>query len=180
MNYSDYTFGNKLDNEGLFDIADLWDSFISKYPNVRTASITNPYEILGISSGASLDEIKLAYKMLARKHHPDVNPNDREGAAKRFRAINEAYEALSSGSYKPQGEIANFINQNHEDKFPQHLSREDLIALLNGENLSEQRSSHFNDCRRCRDNMRNITRGRQVPPNIIQKLKRTFQYFNLY
>jgi molecular chaperone DnaJ len=52
------------------------------------------YEVLGIVETASLDEIKSAYRRLARKHHPDVNPDDSE-AENRFKEINEAYEVLS-------------------------------------------------------------------------------------
>jgi len=52
------------------------------------------YETLGVGRGAGLDEIKKAYKRLARKHHPDVNPGDHEAEA-RFKEINEAYQILS-------------------------------------------------------------------------------------
>ncbi len=52
------------------------------------------YKILGISKSASEDEIKKAYRKLARKYHPDINPNDKE-ANKRFQEINEANEVLS-------------------------------------------------------------------------------------
>ncbi|MCY4025709.1 MAG: J domain-containing protein [Acidobacteria bacterium] len=51
------------------------------------------YETLGIRRGASPDEVKTAFRGLARKHHPDVNPGD-PSAERRFRAINEAYEVL--------------------------------------------------------------------------------------
>ena len=52
------------------------------------------YVVLGIQRGATLDDIKRAYKRLARKYHPDINPGDRMAAAQ-FRQIAEAYETLS-------------------------------------------------------------------------------------
>ncbi len=52
------------------------------------------YEILGVSRNATPEEIKKAYRKLARKYHPDLNPNDKE-AEIRFKEINEAHEVLS-------------------------------------------------------------------------------------
>jgi molecular chaperone DnaJ len=52
------------------------------------------YEILGVKKDASTEEIKRAYRRLARKYHPDLNPGDRT-AEKKFKEINEAYEILS-------------------------------------------------------------------------------------
>jgi molecular chaperone DnaJ len=51
------------------------------------------YEVLGLSRTASEDDIKRAYRRLAREHHPDVNKG--EDAAKTFAEISEAYEVLS-------------------------------------------------------------------------------------
>ena len=51
------------------------------------------YKTLGVSKTSSEKEIKQAYRKLARKHHPDVNPGDK-GAETRFKEINEAYEVL--------------------------------------------------------------------------------------
>ena len=52
------------------------------------------YKTLGIVKGAGEADIKKAYRKLARKYHPDVNPNDKE-AHKKFQQINEANEVLS-------------------------------------------------------------------------------------
>jgi DnaJ-class molecular chaperone len=52
------------------------------------------YKILGVARGASADEIKKAFRKLARKYHPDVNPGDKKSEEK-FKEINEAYEVLS-------------------------------------------------------------------------------------
>src|SRR5919206_2976639 len=52
------------------------------------------YKVLEIDKNATAEEIKKAYRKLARKLHPDLNPNDKE-ANKRFQQINEANEVLS-------------------------------------------------------------------------------------
>ncbi|HKE09941.1 MAG TPA: DnaJ domain-containing protein, partial [Myxococcota bacterium] len=55
----------------------------------------NPYEVLGVARDADEDTIRKAYRKLARKHHPDVNPGDK-AAEERFKAISEAYAILSN------------------------------------------------------------------------------------
>ncbi len=59
----------------------------------------NYYDTLGVSKDASADEIKSAFRKLAKKHHPDLNPNNASAATK-FKEINEAYEVLSDSQKK--------------------------------------------------------------------------------
>jgi molecular chaperone DnaJ len=59
------------------------------------------YEILGVKKDASTDEIKKAYRRLARKFHPDLNPGDK-AAEKKFKEINGAYEVLSDSKKRAE------------------------------------------------------------------------------
>ncbi len=52
------------------------------------------YKVLGVERGASEKDIRNAYRKLARKYHPDMNPDDKE-AEEKFKQISEAYEVLS-------------------------------------------------------------------------------------
>ena len=58
------------------------------------------YQVLGVNRKASADDIRKAYKRLARKHHPDLNPGDKN-AEERFKKISEAYEVLSDPKKRP-------------------------------------------------------------------------------
>lgn len=75
------------------------------------------YKTLGVAKNASTEDIKKAYRKLARKYHPDVNPNDKE-ANKKFQQINEANEVLSDADkrkkYDQYGE-----NWKHADQYEQ-------------------------------------------------------------
>jgi len=59
------------------------------------------YDVLGVSRGATEDQIRNAYRKLARKHHPDVNPGDKT-AEEKFKEINEAYSVLSDPQKRKQ------------------------------------------------------------------------------
>ncbi|MBE6017849.1 MAG: J domain-containing protein [Lachnospiraceae bacterium] len=57
--------------------------------------VNDPYSVLGVSRSATPEEIKKAYRKMARKYHPDMHPNDPE-AAKKMNEINEAYDMLTN------------------------------------------------------------------------------------
>ncbi len=65
--------------------------------------ITNPYKILGVPDGASEEECTKAYKRLAKKYHPDLNPNDKE-AERKMAEINAAYDQIKNGNASAQGQ----------------------------------------------------------------------------
>ena len=78
----------------------------------------DPYEVLGVSRGASEDEIKQAYRRLAKQYHPDLHPGD-AACAKKMNEINEAYDLLKN----PQAYQA--YRQQQQQSAYQHGSRSD-------------------------------------------------------
>ncbi len=66
------------------------------------------YQILGVPRGASLSEVKKAYRKLARKYHPDLNPGDKTAEA-RFKEIQEAYSVLSDPKKRAQYDQFGFV-----------------------------------------------------------------------
>jgi molecular chaperone DnaJ len=65
------------------------------------AALKDLYETLGVAKSASQDEIKKAYRKLARKHHPDANPGD-AAAEERFKEVQHAYDVLSDPDKRKQ------------------------------------------------------------------------------
>ena len=70
------------------------------------------YEVLGVDKSASEDEIKRAYKKMARKYHPDLNPDNKE-AEEKFKEVNEAYEVLSDSDKKARYDQFGFAGVDH-------------------------------------------------------------------
>ncbi len=79
--------------------------------------MADPYQILGVSRDASDEEIKKAYRRLAKQYHPDANPGD-EAAAKKMQEINDAYDRIknperyrSQPGYDPYGGYGGYYQQ---------------------------------------------------------------------
>lgn len=70
---------------------------------VHMQNFRNYFELLGVAQNASSEDVKRAYRQLARKYHPDLNPGDKE-AEERFKLLGEAYEVLSDAEKRAQYE----------------------------------------------------------------------------
>jgi curved DNA-binding protein len=104
------------------------------------------YKALGLEKNASADDIKKAYRKLARKLHPDLNPNDKE-AGKKFQQINEANEVLSDPEkrkkYDQYGEDWQHADQYEQAARSQQRPRSGGGASSFGGNFDENDFSDF-------------------------------------
>lgn len=110
------------------------------------------YKILGVKKDASKEEIKKAYRKLAKKYHPDLHPDDKE-ATEKFSEVNEAYEVLSDDKKREQydtfGQSGNFSQGQNFD--PSQFDFSDLFSNFGSSNRSytytqnNKSSSGFSD-----------------------------------
>ena len=104
------------------------------------------YKVLGLDKKASPDDIKKAYRKLARKYHPDLNPNDKE-AKKKFQEINEANEVLSNEAnrkkYDEYGENWQHAEEFEKAKQSQSNSRYSSYSPFSGSDDADGFSDFF-------------------------------------
>ena len=118
--------------------------------------IDDPYKVLGVSPDASDDEIKQAYRRLAKQYHPDRNPGNAE-AAKKMQQINAAYEQIKnpekaqpSGGYNPYGAYGGYSGQssqssgdNYQQAAYQYIRFGRYREALNALNNCTQRNARW-------------------------------------
>ena len=107
--------------------------------------MTDPYQVLGVSRDASDEEIKQAYRRLAKKYHPDRNPGDAE-AAKKMQQINAAYEQIKNPDKSRADPFGGYQQQSNAGQYRQAAMqyirfrryREALNVLMSDSNHDAQ------------------------------------------
>ena len=84
----------------------------------------DPYKILGVSPGATDEEIKKAYKTLSKKYHPDMNMNNpnRDAYAEKFKEVQQAYDMLTKKQPGPQDYWSSYQSQAGSDESGMYLN----------------------------------------------------------
>ena len=98
--------------------------------------MSDPYKVLGVSKGASEEEITKAYRKLAKKYHPDLNPGDETAAAK-MSEINAAYDKLKNGDVSDD---SGYGSTSGYDPFRGYGGYSGYSGYYGGQSSSSQRS----------------------------------------
>ena len=112
--------------------------------------IDDPYKVLGVSPNATDEEIKQAYRRLAKKYHPDRNPGDAE-AAKKMQQVNAAYEQIKNPAKarsNPGGGYYGYSQQGQSSDNAQQAAYNYIIfgryrEALNALNASSERNARW-------------------------------------
>jgi curved DNA-binding protein CbpA len=121
------------------------------------------YKILGVTENSSADEIKSSYRKLAKKYHPDMNPDDRKGAEAKFKEISEAYYVLGDEKRKQEydlmrkGGYAYSGRPGQSYAYTQGFDMEDLLSHLGySARTSSNRSRQAGPSRQARSSSGNM------------------------
>lgn len=149
----------------------------------------DPYEVLGLKRGASLDEVKRAYRNLAKKYHPDMNVNNplQDLAEEKFKEIQWAYDEIingkaSSSSYSSSS--SNYSN-NYDNSQGVFNSIRQLINVgryqdaINSLNLSQQRDAQWHYLMGvCYTNIGSVGQGLQFVQKAVNMDPANVEYRN--
>ena len=149
----------------------------------------DPYEVLGLQRGASKDEVKSAYRKLAKKYHPDMNENSplQDLAEEKFKEIQWAYDEImngsASGSYSYQnsgsgagsydsgsGNLYNVRQQVQSGRF------QEAIRMLNSASVRNAEWNYLMGV--CLVNMGSIAQGTQYVQNAVRMDPGNYEYRN--
>lgn len=98
---------------------------------------TDPYQVLGVSPNASEDEIRQAYRRLAKQYHPDLNPGDKT-AAQKMNEINAAYDAIKNPqAYRQQQAQQQAQQQYSQSGYQEYNPFEDLFRSWGAQSQSD-------------------------------------------
>ncbi len=108
-------------------------------------SATECYRLLGLPDRAPVESIKAAYRQLARRYHPDCNPDDRS-AQEKFVALSAAYQRLLAGDAESVGLDSDLSSQDSQIKWQAHQQLQDLLGagqLLRAVSLTDSLVRRF-------------------------------------
>ncbi len=98
--------------------------------------MSDPYEILGLTPGASDDEVKKAYKSLAKKYHPDVTGNDPK-AAEQMQKINAAYDAIMNKKSYGYQDSSSYYRSSASSGYEEPIELQAAVSYINARRYRE-------------------------------------------
>ena len=144
----------------------------------------DPYEVLGISRGASKDDVKSAYRKLAKKYHPDMNENNplKDLAEEKFKEIQWAYDEIMNGSSSNSYIYNNSSSQDSSSslfnvrQFIQTGRFNEAVRALNSIKIRNAEWNYLMGV--CYVNMGSIGQGMQFVQNAVRMEPNNFEYKN--